>query len=198
MTTTFLFVRHAAHDDVGGFLAGRMPGVRLGAAGRAQAARLAERLRREEFDTIHSSPRERTTETAQAISAATAAPVETAPDLDEVDFGPWSGRGFDELDADPLWRQWNGARSLTRTPGGETMHDVQARVLRLMERLSAKHPERTIVLVSHAEVIKAAVSFHLGLPIDAWQKFDIAPASITKLAVSEEGAKLLGLNEVVS
>ncbi|MBV8567178.1 MAG: histidine phosphatase family protein [Methylobacteriaceae bacterium] len=198
MTTTFLFVRHAAHDDVGGFLAGRMPGVRLGAAGRAQAARLAERLRREEFDTIHSSPRERTTETAQAISAATAARVETAPDLDEVDFGPWSGRGFDELDADPLWRQWNGARSLTRTPGGETMHDVQARVLRLMERLSAKHPERTIVLVSHAEVIKAAVSFHLGLPIDAWQKFDIAPASITKLAVGEAGAKLLGLNEVVS
>ncbi|MBV9636039.1 MAG: histidine phosphatase family protein [Methylobacteriaceae bacterium] len=198
MTTTFLFVRHAAHDDVGGFLAGRMPGVRLGAAGRAQAARLAERLRREEFDTIHSSPRERTTETAQAISAATAAPVETAPDLDEVDFGTWSGRGFDELDADPLWRQWNGARSLTRTPGGETMHDVQARVLRLMERLSAKHPERTIVLVSHAEVIRAAVSFHLGLPIDAWQKFDIAPASITKLAVGEEGAKLLGLNEVVS
>ena len=70
MTTTFFLLRHAAHDNVGGFLAGRSPGIRLGEDGRAQAARLAERMRRESFEAIYSSPRERSAETAAAIAQA--------------------------------------------------------------------------------------------------------------------------------
>ncbi|MDR6758664.1 broad specificity phosphatase PhoE [Mycoplana sp. BE70] len=40
MTTTFFLVRHAAHDNVGRFLAGRAGGVALSEPGRAQARRL--------------------------------------------------------------------------------------------------------------------------------------------------------------
>lgn len=196
MTTTFLLVRHAAHDNVGGFLAGRMPGVRLGEGGRAQAARLGERMRREAFDAIHASPRERTQETALAIADGRGLTVETAPELDEVDFGRWSGRDFPDLNTDPLWRKWNTVRSVTRTPGGETMLDVQRRALALMERLAAISDDRAVVLVTHADVIKTVVSYHLGLPVDAWPRFEISPASLTTLVVGDWGAKLLGLNEV--
>ena len=41
VTTTFFLVRHAAHDNVGGYLAGRLPGIRLGEAGRAKVADLS-------------------------------------------------------------------------------------------------------------------------------------------------------------
>ena len=58
MTTTFFLVRHAAHDNLGAYLAGRMPGVRLGEAGLAQAGRLAKRMSAETFAKIVSSPRE--------------------------------------------------------------------------------------------------------------------------------------------
>ncbi|WP_026873354.1 histidine phosphatase family protein [Inquilinus limosus] len=197
MTAIFLLVRHAAHDDVGGFLAGRTAGVALGEAGRAQAERLAQRLRLEHFDAVFTSPRERTQQTANAIAAAAGLTVETAPELDEIDFGRWSGQDFTALQQDPLWQRWNSARSLTRTPGGETMLDVQRRVLGLLERLVPSFDGRAAVLVSHADVIKAAVLHHLGLGVDAWPRLDIAPASVSRLAVDGGWAQILGLNETV-
>ncbi|KGM30811.1 histidine phosphatase family protein [Inquilinus limosus] len=195
--TTFLLLRHAAHDNIGGFLAGRMSGVVLGEAGRAQADRLARRLRLERIDAVVASPRERAQQTAQAVAAACGLSMETAEELDEIDFGRWSGQGFEALQQDPLWQRWNAMRSLIRTPGGETMLDVQRRVLGLMERLAGQHGDRCIAVVSHADVIKAAVLHHLGLATDAWPRFDIAPASITRLAVGDWGSHLLGLNETV-
>jgi broad specificity phosphatase PhoE len=156
-------------------------------------------MARETFEAILASPRERTQETAAAIAAACGVdPVERAEELDEIDFDRWSGQGFDALADDPLWRQWNSVRSLTRTPGGETMLDVQGRILGLMERLRQRHAEGRVVLVSHADVIKAAVMHVLGLSADAWPRFDIGPASITTVTMGEWGAKVMSLNEVVA
>ncbi|HVW93529.1 MAG TPA: histidine phosphatase family protein [Devosia sp.] len=197
MTTTFFLLRHAAHDNVGGFLAGRSPGIRLGEDGRAQAARLAERMRRESFDAIYSSPRERSAETAAAIAQASKVPVERAEALDEIDFGDWSGKDFDALNADPAWRRWNELRSLARTPGGETMLDVERRVFGFIETLGQRFPDGAVVLVSHADVIRAAVGHVLGLAVDLWLRFDIDPGSVTTLIVGEWGARVIALNEVV-
>jgi broad specificity phosphatase PhoE len=200
VTTTLFLLRHAAHDNVGGFLAGRMPGVHLGKEGRAQAERLAERMRKEQLAAVHSSPRERAQETAAAVAAACAIQrIDVDPELDEVDFGSdWTGKDFDTLEADPAWRRWNTVRSLARTPGGERMLDVQSRAMSLIERLSAQHAGAALALVSHSEVIKAIVSHVLGLPIDAWNRFDIGPASISTFVNGDWGAKLITLNEVVA
>ncbi|MEZ2224025.1 histidine phosphatase family protein [Rhizobium sp. RCC_161_2] len=197
MTVTFFLVRHAAHDDVGRFLAGRMEGIALGQAGRAQADRLGQRMKREEIGAIYTSPRERTRETAAAIAAACGlGPPRIADALDEVNFGEWAGKTFDILNGDPQWRRWNDVRSLTRTPGGEIMLDVQRRVLGLIETLSNAGSGKRLALVSHGDVLKAAVCHVLGLPIDAWPKFDIAPASITTMAIGDWGAKIITLNEM--
>lgn len=198
MTTTFFLVRHAAHDDVGCFLAGRAEGVVLGHEGRAQAARLAERLRRESFAAIVSSPRERTRETAAAISIASeVGPVETAPELDEIDFGAWSGKTFSELNRDPAWRHWNEQRAVATTPSGERMEDVRRRVSACMERQAQRHPGAAVVLVSHADIIKSAVCDVLGLAPDCCFRFEIDPASISVIVKGDWGAKLLRLNENV-
>ena len=198
MTTTFFVLRHAAHDNVGGFLAGRMPGVWLGPDGRAQAERLATRMQRETLVAVHASPRERTQETAALVAAAQGIRrVVAEPELDEVDFGDtWEGKDFATLNQDAAWRRWNSTRSLARTPAGERMIDVQARALNLVERLCARHPGAAVALVTHSEVIKAIVSHVLGLPIDAWARFEIGPASITTMVIGDWGAKLLTLNEV--
>jgi broad specificity phosphatase PhoE len=197
VTTTFLLVRHAAHDTVGHVLAGRLPAIPLGETGRAQATRLAERLRGERFAALQASPRERTRETAEAIAAACGRSVETAPELDEVDFGPWAGCTFAELENDPRWRQWNASRSTARTAGGESMADVQARVARHMRTLAKTFPGEAVVLVTHAEIIRAALFHHLGVSADDWARFEIGPASITRIAVDDEGARLLTINETV-
>ncbi|NLS06371.1 histidine phosphatase family protein [Rhizobium sp. P32RR-XVIII] len=199
MSATFLLVRHAAHDSVGRFLAGRCEGVSLSAAGLEQARRLGERMRGEDLTAIYTSPRDRTRQTAEAIASASAiGPPQITEALDEVNFGSWSGQTFEALDGDPHWRRWNTVRSLVRTPGGETMLDVQRRVLELIETLTSSGHGPRIALVSHADVIKAAVCHVLGLSVDAWPKFDIAPASITVVVAGDWGAKVVTLNEIIS
>lgn len=198
MTTTFLLVRHAAHDRIGNFLAGRTQDVSLGIEGRKQAQRLAARLEREQIDLIYASPRKRTQETAAAIAAVSKiAEVKTADALDEVSFGDWSGKPFEVLNADPQWRRWNCIRSMVRAPGGETMLDVERRMMEFVEQVLEQNVGGCVVLVSHADVLKAFVCHVLGLSADAWPRFEIAPASISAVAAGDWGAKILSLNENV-
>jgi probable phosphoglycerate mutase len=198
VTTTFFLVRHAAHDRVGTILCGRMPGVSLGPIGRSQAERLAARLANENVASVLTSPLDRARETAEPIAARFGRAPDICNGINEIDFGTWSGLSFDALAPDPGWVSWNNVRSISRPPGGETMLEAQARILGVIERARKAHPERAVVLVSHGDVIKAALLYHLGMPIDAYTRFEIDPASISTLLVSDWGSKVLRLNEVVA
>jgi len=67
-----------------------------------------------------------------------------------------------------------------------------------MEQLRGRYSDRSVILVSHSDVIKAALLYHLGLPIDAYARFEVEPASISTLVVGDWGSKILRLNEVVA
>jgi broad specificity phosphatase PhoE len=194
----FFLIRHAAQALIGERLAGRTAEAALGEAGLAQAVRLGERMRNERLDAIQTSPRERTLETGWAIARACGiASIETVDALDEVDFGAWSGVDFETLSQDLRWRRWNERRSLARAPEGESMLEVQGRVVRQIEHARAVWPDGSLAMISHAEVIRAALIYFLGLSLDAWRLIEISPASITKLIVNDEGATVLGVNEAV-
>jgi broad specificity phosphatase PhoE len=172
--------------------------VFLGSDGRAQASRLGERMRRENFVAILSSPRERTQQTAQAVSVASeVGPVKLSDELDEIDYGSWSGRTFVQLNQDPAWRRWNNERASAATPSGESMEHVRRRVCACMRDLRKKHAGEGVVLVSHADVIKSAVCDVLGLALDGGFQFDIEPASVSVVVMGDWGAKLNRLNETV-
>ena len=199
MTTTFFLVRHAAHDRVEAVLCGRMPGVRLGDAGKMQAQALAERFANEDdIASIHTSPLERAVETAEPIAARLGRIAERSSDIIEIDFGAWSGKSFDMLADDRHWTSWNSSRSTSRPPGGETMLEAQARIVRAMEQLRRLHSGRSVILVSHGDVIKAALLYYLGMPIDSYARLDVSPASISTLAVGDWGSKVLRMNEVLA
>lgn len=197
MTTTFFLIRHAAHDLVGAALCGRMPGVTLGPRGREQSLRLAERFAGETIASVQSSPLERARETAEPIAARVGRDVQVNEAVTEIEFGAWSGRSFDDLDRDADWALWNAARGVSRPPGGETMLEAQCRIVGAMERLRNAYRDASVVLVSHSDVIKAALLYHLGLSVEAYARLDIEPASISTLAVGTWGARLIRLNEVV-
>src|SRR3546814_4138284 len=86
----------------------------------------------------------------------------TAEALNEIDLGLWSGRNFDALAADKDWALWNTARAHARPPGGEAMIEVQARVAGLLDELHIRWSGGRIGLVSHGDVIKAAVAHEIG------------------------------------
>jgi probable phosphoglycerate mutase len=196
VATTFFLVRHAAHALLDRVMVGRMPGVGIGEVGRAQAQRVACRLTREGIELIQSSPQQRTRETADPVAERIGLPAVIEPALDEIDLGEWTGQPLDQLEADPRWRTWNDSRSIARVPGGESMGEVQARVLGHLGHVRRNYPEGRVAMVSHGDVIKAAILFYLGLPLDAFNRFEISPASLSTVVVGDWGSKILALNEV--
>jgi broad specificity phosphatase PhoE len=196
--TTFLLIRHCLHDLGPGKLAGRLPGIALSDKGRAQAERLSDRLRRESIGVLHSSPQQRTLETAATIAERCGVRVEIVRALDEVDFGEWAGQSFQDLEADPRWIAWNSEREYASTPAGESISDVARRVLRHIEHCCAAGAGARIALVTHAEVIRTAVLHCLGMPFSAFGRIEIDPASISKIVFADNGPILTGLNETVA
>ncbi|MET1756648.1 histidine phosphatase family protein [Novosphingobium sp. RD2P27] len=197
MTATITLIRHAAHSHLGHILSGRSPHVALSQEGRSQADLIASRLSGTAWDAIHSSPVQRALETAQAIAShCTGIEAQVAHQLDELDFGDWSGRAFAELDEDPRWATWNESRATAIAPNGESMAAAQERAWSHIERTALASPNATIAMVTHCDIIRAVVARVLGLSLDHYGRFDVDPASCTRLAVGDWGAKVLSLNEI--
>lgn len=187
--TTFLLVRHAAHDWLGRGVPGRLPGVPLNALGRKQAEALAQRLSEEVsgLTALYSSPQQRALETVAPLAARKGLPVQIAHEFDEVDFGDWTGWTMPQLEADGArWRQWVEQRSAATPPGGEPFAQVARRTVAGIERLAALHPRQSILVLSHGDVIKAVLASFLRLSLDDLERFDIEPASLSVLV--SEGA----------
>jgi len=187
MTTRFLLVRHATCAQTDLVLMGRSLDPRLDARGRAQARALARQLRGEAPARIESSPRKRARQTAHTIAAAMHCELHIAPELDELDFGTWSGRSFADLERDPGWRLWNRERGSARTPAGIMITDVQILLTQLLGKLAQAHPDASVLLVTHAEVIRALLMHALHAPVDHWALYQIPPASVTRMTF-EDGA----------
>jgi len=197
VATTILLVRHAAHPLLGTVLCGRMPDVELDEIGRSQAVRLGAHLAATRPVAVLTSPVSRARHTAAAIARATGLAARPCDALNEIDFGAWTGARFADLADDPAWAHWNTARAEACPPGGEPMWQAQSRVVAGIERMQAEHPHGTVVAVSHADVIKAALLWCLGLTLDAHARFDIDPASISAIVRWQDGGKILWMNQGV-
>jgi probable phosphoglycerate mutase len=195
MRTTFLLIRHGDNDWVGRAFAGRQAGVHLNERGREQAAQLMERLTTAGIAAIYSSPLERAVETIEPLAQRLGLPIEKRERLIEVGTGDWTGQVFADIDADAHWRRFNTFRSSTRPPNGELMTEIQARMSSEMEELRTRHPDQTVALVSHADVIRAAVALYSGVPIDLCHRLEIHPVSVSAIAIDDYDARILRLND---
>src|SRR5579883_3133066 len=162
--TTFYLIRHGEHALLGRVLAGRMPGVPLSERGRAEAGWLAERLAEERIDALYASPIARTRETAAIIAERLRLPVICREDVIELDYGEWTGASFETVRGDPRWQLWSRCRSIATLPGGESMRAVQQRIVAALFDLYVRHPNGRVAIVSHGDVIRAALLFALGMP----------------------------------
>lgn len=188
-------MRHGAHDLAGVALAGRLPQVALNPQGRAQAEALANALSASGINALYSSPQRRTRETALAIAQRLQLPVHDAPEFDEIDFGEWTGRSFSELAAgSPGWREWVERRAGATPPGGEAFVKVRQRVLEGADRLRRAHPADAVVVVSHADVIKALIATHLNMSLNDLERFEIGCATVSVIDMGEGWAKVKCVN----
>ncbi|HXE53868.1 MAG TPA: histidine phosphatase family protein [Tepidisphaeraceae bacterium] len=192
--TTFLLIRHGAHLLGGDTIAGRSPDVHLSPLGHDQARRMAHRVAKLPLKAIYSSPIDRAKETAAHLSDATGLPVQISDALSELDYGDWTRKRLDELRPQPVFKQWNTFRSGTRIPNGESMLQTQGRIVGEMIRLREQHPDECIALVSHGDVIKSAVAYWLGVPLDLFMRIEISLASVSVVAIGDFGPWVLCVN----
>lgn len=192
--TRFLLIRHASTYSVGKSLSGRHPGVHLNEEGDFQTHRLCSMLSKVPIDSIYCSPLERALETATPISKLFDIPLSLAEELNEIDFGAWTNKTFEELDNDPQFKLFNTYRSNSRIPHGETMLEAQLRIVNALQNLAFRHPKQTIAIVSHADMIKSAIAFYSGIPLDLMQRIEIAPASVSILELDQDTAKICLIN----
>jgi probable phosphoglycerate mutase len=155
---------------------------------------LPELLRSRPIARIYSSPLERARETAEPLARARELDVTIDDALTEVDFGSWTGMTFDELARLPEWVRFNARRSIAEVPAGERPVDVQARIVSALDRLRAQHQGQTVAVVSHADVIRAAVLHYAGASLDMVHRIEISPASVTGVALGGRAPRLLFVN----
>ena len=199
--TTVLLVRHATTAATGKRLGGWTPGVHLDDDGVRQAEAAARRLADADLGiaAVYASPLERTQDTAKIVAKALSLRVRTRRGLGEVDYGDWTDKPLGQLRRRRDWAVIQQTPSRFTFPNGESIRAAQSRVVEQLERLAADHAKETIVAVSHADIIKAAVAHFLGMPLDTFQRIVVSPASITALALPDGAAPmLLGLNEVAT
>jgi probable phosphoglycerate mutase len=198
LMTTFYLVRHAHTDWLGKALSGWLPGVHLSEEGRAQAAKLADRFRGMPIAALYSSPLERALETAAPLAQVLGLPVKTADEIGEIDYGEWTGRSLAELRQDPVWEHYNTFRTGTHVPGGETILELQHRMVVWLENLRKEMPTERVAVVSHGDPIKTVVTHYAGLHLDMFHRIEISPASVTAIRVDAGGACMLTLNNLES
>ncbi|MBM0108035.1 histidine phosphatase family protein [Steroidobacter sp. S1-65] len=194
MINELVLVRHATCERMDEMLFGRTVDAPLAEIGLREAEAMARVLQPQQETLIVVSPRRRAQQTAGAIAARCQGELVTSGAIDELDFGHWSGQTFGELARDPDWRRWNEQREAAATPAGERISDVQARVLDLLHRLRQKFPGRPMVMVSHAEVIRATLLHWLQAPIEAYARLAISPASMSRVSLSDWGPRIDGIN----
>ncbi len=204
--TLVLLVRHGVTPTTGKVLPGRAPGLHLADAGLLQAEALAARLaawappasaaggKRPRISAVYASPLERTRQTAAPIASALGLRVKIDRGLLECDFGEWTGAELKNLVKLPEWTTVQRYPSGFRFPGGESFRGMQTRIVSSLSTLASGHAGETVVAVSHADPIKAAVADALGSHLDLFQRIVISPCSVTAISYGPAGPSVLTVN----
>lgn len=184
--TLFLLIRHGATDEMTQKLCGRLPGIHLNSRGRAQADLASRWLRKYKLDAVWSSPLERACETAQFVAAPHNIDPKLVDGFNELDFGDWSGKSFQELNSFPLWHQYNRSRSLAVPPGGEEPLAARSRAFAALFQIANDNPGSSNAVITHADIVRSLLTGLLDTPLDNLLRIEIAPASLTEISIGGE------------
>ena len=191
-----LAVRHGATEWS---QARRFAGSRdipLSAQGRLQAEAVAQALAGSFASGVYTSPLERARTSAEVIAKPHRLEPIVEPAFREMGFGGWEGLTRDEL----LTRlpteahAWASTPHLVAPPQGEALTVVDARVRAALAALVDQHRGETVILVSHAIVLRLIVLAALGLGPDRLWSVDASPAGITEIEYQEDWATVHRMN----
>lgn len=177
-TTRFVLVRHGEAKGNREFRYLGASDVPLTERGEQQAGQLAQAIATFPLRAVYTSPLARARATATAIGEATSIASSIVEDLREQNYGAWEGLTHEEAqarDAAAL-AAWEADASVA-PPSGESLIQMQSRVLAVADALAARHPDEMVALVSHVGPIKMLICAALGLLPSGARRMWLDPAS---------------------
>jgi broad specificity phosphatase PhoE len=168
--------------------------VALSPLGMRQAEALGQAVSRRAIAHVYVSPFERARHTAEIALAGLGLPLTVVDDLRELSLGEWEGCTVEEVRTRPgdPYARWVRDPVQCPPPGGEPLADVQARVLRAVEGITAAHPNGDdVLIVSHGGVISALLAHCFGLPLSSIWRIAVANCSLSEIAPS----RVVSVNE---
>ena len=176
---------------------GRQP-IPLNQKGIEQAQNVREQLKDTPLTAIYSSPMVRAMETASIIvEGRKNLPIIPEEGVAEINYGDWVGTTFDDVEKN-YNAEYNAYRfkaSTMKIPGGEAVIDVQRRGVAAIEKMKEKHQRGRVLVVSHADVIKAIIIHYLNTSLDRLQIVGCDNGSLSIFRFGTEwGDRLVALN----
>lgn len=192
--TELLLIRHGETDFNRALRFQGHVDVPLNVQGRAQAERLAERLRDEPIDGLVSSDLRRARETAEPL-------LRQRPGLALATDAAWREQGFGVIEGltaqeirqqhPPLWQSWLRHDPDDAPPGGESARDFHARVWRALSALASAYAGRRVVVVTHGGVLDRIWRGVHALPLGGPRACDIPNTGLNRLQWQDGRAAVL-------
>lgn len=187
---TLYLIRHGETDWNRRALYQGTTDTALNARGRAQAEAVAALLRGVDFDAGYTSPLKRARETAETVLRGTGVPLVTVPELREISYGLWQGRGSQpagRCNPGLEWR-WKHDPWSVRFPGGESLDEVRDRAAHAFERIVRAHTGDTVLVCGHGHLNRVLLIHALGWERRRFWEIDQSNGSCYRIEVAEDGS----------
>lgn len=198
MTTRCILLRHGETDyPRGRYYCDSREDPALNPAGLKQAENWGKFLKGASLAAIYVSPSRRTRETAQTATKGGPLNLMAMNDLQERGFGTWEGLTSKEIreDKPDEWQALKDDPLNFHPPGGESLRDFSARVNDIMQLLLLRHPDQTILVVTHVGPIRMIVSTALDLPLKNFKRLVVGYCTITEIDYTASWPNLISFSK---
>jgi broad specificity phosphatase PhoE len=188
MRTTVFLVRHGETDyNIEGRIQGASDFSALTHHGARQAEMLRERLRKEKFNVMYSSPLRRAMETAHMLRPK-GLDILTDDGLRERSFGELEGKTWEEVGREKpgLHEEYRATRELPGVGGAESSGEMHKRVWECFRRMVLENPGKRILVVTHGGFIAMVMAMITKTPIESRDRFQNDNCSVTVINYDDE------------
>jgi 2,3-bisphosphoglycerate-dependent phosphoglycerate mutase len=191
-------MRHGqADNNVNRILVGRYIESHLTEYGKQQVADTSKYLKNVPIEKVYVSPVTRTVETAKIVCKLLGMTYEIDERLYEIELGKLVGMHFEEIihkHGNLFLKFYNEDDAMLARYGVESFASVKSRVKHLLDEITKIQQDKNVLLITHLDPIKAAISILLDLKAEALYRWHIRNASLTILKHETNLYSLSGVN----
>ncbi|MDX1638898.1 MAG: histidine phosphatase family protein [Balneolaceae bacterium] len=199
MSKTNLFIIRHGETEFNrlGKMQGRGIDEPLNETGRRQARATAQYLSSFGIDLVFSSSLKRSIETAEIIAEHHQVDLVSYKELDELDFGIYEGKHWDEIKEEVLRVQerWQNGEVHFALDGGESPSQALDRVQHRMTSIIEEHQYKNLLVILHGRLIRILLAYWLGYGLSRMHEIEHSNGSLNHLRWNGKAFEIVTLNK---